>query len=47
VGVDALFLECHPEPRRSSSDASTIQPLEAVRPLLSSLVALRGALAVG
>jgi len=45
VGVDALFLECHPEPRRSSSDASTIQPLEAVRPLLSSLVALRGALA--
>lgn len=45
VGVDAIFLECHPDPKRSSSDASTIQPLEAVRPLLSSLVALRGALA--
>jgi 2-dehydro-3-deoxyphosphooctonate aldolase (KDO 8-P synthase) len=45
VGVDALFLECHPEPSRSSSDAATIQPLGAVRPLLTSLVAIRRALA--
>jgi len=45
VGVDALFLECHPEPARSSSDAATIQPLTAVRPLLSSLVAVRRAIA--
>jgi len=45
VGVDALFLECHPEPARSSSDAATIQPLTAVRPLLTSLVAVRRALA--
>ncbi|MFM7261734.1 MAG: 3-deoxy-8-phosphooctulonate synthase [bacterium] len=45
VGVDAIFLECHPEPARSSSDAATIQPLTAVRPLLTSLVAVRRALA--
>lgn len=45
VGVDALFLECHPEPARSSSDAATIQPLTAVRPLLTSLVAVRRAIA--
>ena len=45
VGVDALFLECHPEPARSSSDAATIQPLSAVRPLLTSLVAVRRAIA--
>ncbi len=43
VGVDAIFLECHPEPKCSSSDASTIQPLSAVRPILTSLVAVRRA----
>jgi 2-dehydro-3-deoxyphosphooctonate aldolase (KDO 8-P synthase) len=43
VGVDAIFLECHPEPERSSSDASTIQPLSLVRPILTSLVAVRRA----
>jgi 2-dehydro-3-deoxyphosphooctonate aldolase (KDO 8-P synthase) len=45
VGVDALFLECHPEPRRSASDAATIQPLSAVRGILESLVRVREALA--
>ena len=45
VGVDAIFLECHPEPKRSSSDAATIQPLGAVRSILESLVRVRAALA--
>ena len=45
VGVDAIFLECHPEPKRSSSDAATIQPLSAVRGILESLVRMRTALA--
>ncbi len=46
TGVDALFLECHPEPSRSASDASTIQPLTAVRGILESLVAVRKALSL-
>jgi 2-dehydro-3-deoxyphosphooctonate aldolase (KDO 8-P synthase) len=46
VGVDAVFLECHPDPKRSSSDAGTIQPLDAVRGILESLVRVRAALAV-
>jgi 2-dehydro-3-deoxyphosphooctonate aldolase (KDO 8-P synthase) len=45
VGVDAIFLECHPDPKRSSSDAATIQPLSAVRGILESLVRVRAALA--
>ncbi|MFM7050993.1 MAG: 3-deoxy-8-phosphooctulonate synthase, partial [Planctomycetota bacterium] len=45
AGVDAIFLECHPEPARSLSDAATIQPLGAVRGLLESLVRVRAALA--
>ena len=45
VGVDAIFLECHPEPARSSSDAATIQPLGAVRGILESRVRVRAALA--
>ncbi len=44
TGVDALFLECHPDPTRSTSDASTIQPLSAVRGILQSLVAIRSGL---
>ncbi|MFM1822660.1 MAG: hypothetical protein RI967_926 [Planctomycetota bacterium] len=43
TGVDCVFLECHPEPARSSSDKGTIQPLSAVRPLLESLVRVRAA----
>ena len=45
VGVDAIFLECHPDPRRSGSDAATIQPLSAVRGILESLVRVRQACA--
>ena len=34
AGVDGLFLECHPEPRKAKSDAATMLGLEEVEPLL-------------
>ena len=42
-GVDAVFIECHPHPTESSSDASTMQPLERIPALLECLVAVRQA----
>jgi len=45
AGVDAVFLECHPEPAKSLSDAATIQPLSSVRGLLESLARVRAAIA--
>ncbi len=45
VGVDCLFLECHPDPPSGSSDAATMIPLNDVRALLTRLVRIRGALA--
>ncbi|MDX2064243.1 MAG: 3-deoxy-8-phosphooctulonate synthase [Fimbriimonadaceae bacterium] len=36
VGIDALFLETHPDPARALSDAATQWPLEQIRPLLDS-----------
>ena len=45
VGVDAVFFETHPDPARALSDAATQLPLADVPALLSSLVAVRGALA--
>ena len=44
AGVQALFIECHPEPTKALSDASTMQPLETVPSLLRSLVAIRRAI---
>lgn len=43
AGVHAIFLECHPEPRRALSDASTMLSLETVPGLLRSLAAIRSA----
>jgi 2-dehydro-3-deoxyphosphooctonate aldolase (KDO 8-P synthase) len=40
-GVDAVFIECHPEPSKASSDATTTQPLDAMPQLLEQLVAIR------
>ncbi len=45
AGVDALFVECHPQPARAISDASTQQPLARMRELLAPVVAIRAALA--
>jgi 2-dehydro-3-deoxyphosphooctonate aldolase (KDO 8-P synthase) len=44
AGVDAVFLECHPDPGTALSDASTMQSLETIPPLLRSLVAIRRAI---
>jgi 2-dehydro-3-deoxyphosphooctonate aldolase (KDO 8-P synthase) len=35
AGVDGLFLECHPEPKKAKSDAATMLGLEQVEPLLT------------
>ncbi len=44
AGVHALFIECHPEPMMAKSDASTVQPLEAIPTMLHHVVAIRNAL---
>jgi len=41
VGVDALFIETHPDPESSPSDAANIFPLEHVDDLLTSLISIR------
>ncbi|MBC8066464.1 MAG: 3-deoxy-8-phosphooctulonate synthase [Chlorobia bacterium] len=40
VGVDALFVEIHPDPEHALSDAATQWPLNRARELLESLVKL-------
>jgi 2-dehydro-3-deoxyphosphooctonate aldolase (KDO 8-P synthase) len=40
VGIDALFMEIHPDPERALSDAATQWPLAQARELLESLAAL-------
>ncbi len=44
VGVDALFLEVHPEPGRARSDAATMLPLDAVPAVLADALAIARAL---
>jgi len=43
AGVHAVFLECHPEPARATSDAATMLRLDDVPGLLRSLAAIDGA----
>jgi 2-dehydro-3-deoxyphosphooctonate aldolase (KDO 8-P synthase) len=43
AGVHALFVECHPDPPKARSDASTIQPLAAMSDWLREIVAIRSA----
>jgi 2-dehydro-3-deoxyphosphooctonate aldolase (KDO 8-P synthase) len=35
AGVDGLFLECHPEPKKARSDAATMLGLDQIDPLLT------------
>jgi 2-dehydro-3-deoxyphosphooctonate aldolase (KDO 8-P synthase) len=45
AGVDGLFIECHPEPKKAKSDAASMIRLDAVEGLLtqcSQIVKLRG-----
>lgn len=43
AGADALFLEVHPEPERAPSDATNMLRLDALKPLLNEVLALRAA----
>lgn len=44
VGIDALFLEVHPDPANALSDAATQWPLDKAEDLLRQIVAIRSAL---
>lgn len=44
AGVHALFLECHPEPKRALSDAATMIPLAEMPKVLRDVAAIRSAL---
>ena len=44
AGVDAVFLECHPDPARAASDAATMLRLDDVPALLAELAAIRRAI---
>jgi len=43
VGVDALFLEIHPDPSKALSDSATQWPLERARELLEQIKAIHSA----
>ncbi len=45
VGIDALFLETHPDPEHALSDAATQWPLDRLDGLLESLARIRDAVA--
>ncbi|HUG40989.1 MAG TPA: 3-deoxy-8-phosphooctulonate synthase [Longimicrobiales bacterium] len=45
AGADALFLEVHPAPERAPSDSTNMLRLDAFRPLLEQVLALRQVLA--
>ncbi|MGP1347060.1 MAG: 3-deoxy-8-phosphooctulonate synthase [Phycisphaerales bacterium] len=44
AGVDAVFIECHPEPARALSDAATQLPVEVAVGLVGELARIRGVL---
>jgi 2-dehydro-3-deoxyphosphooctonate aldolase (KDO 8-P synthase) len=43
VGIDALFLETHPDPDKSLSDGPNMVPLQDMEKLLDDLLAIRAA----
>jgi 2-dehydro-3-deoxyphosphooctonate aldolase (KDO 8-P synthase) len=40
IGVDGLFMECHPRPDEALSDGPNAVPLDRLEPLLESLLAI-------
>jgi 2-dehydro-3-deoxyphosphooctonate aldolase (KDO 8-P synthase) len=44
AGVQALFIECHPDPRNAKSDASTMLSLEEAERVIADVARIRGAL---
>lgn len=47
AGADGLFLEVHPAPREAPSDSTNMLQIDALRPLLEDVLAIRAALGVG
>jgi 2-dehydro-3-deoxyphosphooctonate aldolase (KDO 8-P synthase) len=45
VGVDALFLETHPDPASAKSDGANMLPLDQLEGLLKRLTLIRAAIA--
>ncbi|MCX5691725.1 MAG: 3-deoxy-8-phosphooctulonate synthase [Planctomycetota bacterium] len=45
AGVHALFIECHPEPSKGMSDASTMLRLDSMQALLTRIARIRSACA--
>ena len=43
VGIDALFLETHPEPEKSPSDAANMLPLAQLERVLTNILRIRDA----
>ena len=43
VGIDGIFIECHDYPEKAPSDGASMLPLDAVEPLLSSVLRIRDA----
>ncbi|MFG0258939.1 MAG: 3-deoxy-8-phosphooctulonate synthase, partial [Phycisphaerales bacterium JB041] len=43
AGVQAIFIECHPDPANAASDGATQQPLDAVPGLLRQVAAIHSA----
>jgi 2-dehydro-3-deoxyphosphooctonate aldolase (KDO 8-P synthase) len=43
VGIDALFLETHPEPEKSPSDAANMVPLDQLERVLTKILRIREA----
>jgi 2-dehydro-3-deoxyphosphooctonate aldolase (KDO 8-P synthase) len=41
-GTDGIFLETHPEPAKAKSDGSNMLQLNALKPLLETLLKLHG-----
>lgn len=44
AGIDALFMEVHPEPEKGLSDTATMFPLDQLRSLLAEISAIRAAI---
>jgi 2-dehydro-3-deoxyphosphooctonate aldolase (KDO 8-P synthase) len=44
AGVQALFMECHPDPKTALSDAATMLPLSKMGEVLGQVAAIRAAL---
>lgn len=46
VGIDAMFMEVHPEPEKGLSDSASMFPLAEVEPLLKQLLAIRSVIPI-